>query len=227
MELARLKRQRATDEVYESLRQAVLNHVFQPGERLQLDEIAGKLGVSQTPVRNAVQKLASEGLIEIRPRSGTFVATLTKREIEETFELRRALECLAAERAISRMTAEDIAEMKSLVARMAEPVVDDTGLLRRQQWNTQFHAILIRASGNQRLQEMYDELRANIQIARIHVAEHNRGSRFDMEQAEHEAIIAALDARDLEALQQALTAHIDRAKVSLIGALQTQAAAGQ
>jgi DNA-binding GntR family transcriptional regulator len=227
MELTKLKRQRATDEVYEALRQAVLSHIFQPGERLQLEEIAAKLGVSQTPVRNAVQKLASEGLIEIRPRSGTYVATLTKQEIEETFELRRALECLAAERAIHRMGAAEVAEMKSLVARMAEPVTDDDGLVKRQAWNTQFHAILIRASGNQRLQQMYDELRANIQIARVHVAEHNRGSRFELEQAEHEGIIAAIEARDLEALQRNLTDHIHRAKSSLVAALSVQAAGGQ
>jgi GntR family transcriptional regulator, rspAB operon transcriptional repressor len=222
MELTRLTRNRANDEVYQCLRQAILNHVFRPGERLQLDEISAKLGVSQTPVRNAVQKLASEGLIEVRPRSGTFVATLKEQDIEETFELRRALECLAAERAITRMTAAEIDEMKHLVAQMAEPVADDSGLLARQAWNTQFHAILIRASGNERLHQMYDELRANIQIARIHVAEHNRGSRFDLEHAEHEAIVAALDARDLDGLKAALTAHIERAKTSLIAALKEQ-----
>jgi len=222
MELAKIKRQRANDEVYQSLRQAILNRVFTPGERLQIDEISAKLDVSQTPVRNAVQRLASEGLIEIRPRSGTFVATLTNRDIEETFELRIALECLAAERAIKRMGEDEIAAMKDLVSRMVEPVTDDGGLLRRQEWNTEFHAILIRAAGNQRLQQMYDELRANIQIARIHVAEHNRGSRFDLEHAEHEAIITALEARDLEALKANLTAHIDRARTSLIAALEEQ-----
>ncbi|MBI1790714.1 MAG: GntR family transcriptional regulator, partial [Acidobacteria bacterium] len=84
MELARLNRARATDEVYDALRQAVLSHLFQPGERLQVGEISAKLGVSPTPVRHAIQRLASEGLIEIRPRSGTFVASLTVPDIEET-----------------------------------------------------------------------------------------------------------------------------------------------
>jgi DNA-binding GntR family transcriptional regulator len=222
MELTRIKRQRATDEVYEALRQAILTCVFRPGERLRIPEISTKLGVSPTPVRHAVQRLASEGLIVINPRSGTFVASLSVRDIEETFELRSALECLAAERAIVRITPEDIRTMKHLVSKMTEPVTDDAGLLRHQECNTEFHAILIRISGNQRLQQMYDELRANIQIARIHVAEHNRGSRFDVEHAEHNAIIAALESRDLESLKHNLTAHIERARASLIAALSLQ-----
>ena len=77
MELTKISRQRATDEVYEALRQSILGHLFAPGERLQVEEIAAKLGVSLTPVRHAIQQLATEGLIEIKPRSGTFVAKLT------------------------------------------------------------------------------------------------------------------------------------------------------
>ena len=81
MKLRRITRKRATDEVYEALREAILTRGFKPGERLQVEEIAEKLGVSLTPVRHSVQRLCTEGLIEIRPRSGTFVATLTKDDI--------------------------------------------------------------------------------------------------------------------------------------------------
>ena len=88
MKLRRLTRKRATDEVYDTLREAILNRMFKPGERLQVDEIAERLGVSLTPVRHAIQQLATEGLIEIKPRSGTFVATLSLEEIEATFDVR-------------------------------------------------------------------------------------------------------------------------------------------
>ena len=107
MELTRLKRQRATDEVYQALRQSILGHLFAPGQRLQVEEIASKLGVSLTPVRHAIQQLATEGLIEIRPRSGTFIAQLTARDIEETSDIRCALECLAAEKAVSQKESDD------------------------------------------------------------------------------------------------------------------------
>jgi DNA-binding GntR family transcriptional regulator len=83
MELSRLKRERASDEAYEALRNGILGRMFKPGERLQVEEIADQLGVSLTPVRQAIQSLAAEGLIDIRPRSGTYVAQLSARDIRE------------------------------------------------------------------------------------------------------------------------------------------------
>src|SRR6266704_2236481 len=99
MELTKIRRERAVDAVYEALRQAIVSSLMKPGERLKVDELAQKLGVSLTPVRSAIQQLANEGLVEIRPRSGTFVASLSPRDVEETFEIRCALECLAGEKA--------------------------------------------------------------------------------------------------------------------------------
>ena len=78
MELAKIQRERAVDAVYQALRQAIVSSLMKPGERLNVDELAQKLGVSLTPVRSAIQQLANEGLVEIRPRSGTFVARVTK-----------------------------------------------------------------------------------------------------------------------------------------------------
>ena len=103
MQLTRLKRESAVDAVHNSLRQAILNSLLRPGERLDVSELAEKLGVSLTPVRNAVHLLASEGLVEIRPRSGTFVTVVTAEDVRETFDIRCALECLAAERAIANI----------------------------------------------------------------------------------------------------------------------------
>src|SRR6185295_5329524 len=108
MDLPVLTRRRATDEVYDVLRASILDHRFRPGERLFVDQIAAHLGVSLTPVRHALQQLATEGLVEIRPRSGTYVASLTDADISETFEIRRALEYLAAESAVSRIEDETL-----------------------------------------------------------------------------------------------------------------------
>ncbi|MBI1790522.1 MAG: GntR family transcriptional regulator [Acidobacteria bacterium] len=223
MELARLNRARATDEVYDALRQAVLSHLFQPGERLQVGEISAKLGVSPTPVRHAIQRLASEGLIEIRPRSGTFVASLTVPDIEETFEIRCALECLAAETAVLRLVDTDLARLRELLDVLREPIADEASLRRHEQANSEFHAVLLRASGNRRLQEIHESLKANIQIARVHVAEGYRGARWQQEQAEHEEIYAAAAARNTRALQDALRRHILRARQSLVATLRGSA----
>lgn len=220
MELTRLKRQRATDEVYEALRQSILGHLFEPGQRLQVEEIAAKLGVSLTPVRHAIQQLSTEGLIEIRPRSGTFIAQLTALDVEETSDIRCALECLAAETAVHRATASDIAELRLLAMRIA--TVSRTGEDRKQheQDNLRFHKLLIECSGNRRLAEMYESLNAHLQIARIHSQEADWAARLEVEKAEHEAIVAALEARDLTALVEALRHHILRARRSLAAGLE-------
>jgi len=219
MDLAKLSRRPATDEVYESLRQAIVAHGFQPGERLHIPEISAKLGVSATPVRQAIQKLAGEGLIEIHPRSGTYVASLTIQDIEDTFDIRCALECLAAEKAVQRISVEEMERMRELRDALRREVLDDESRQRHERDNSEFHAIIVRASGNRRLQEIHDSLKANIQIARVHVAEGYRDVPWDQERAEHEDIFAALEGRDGKRLEAALRAHIQRAKRSLIGGL--------
>jgi len=222
MELTKISRQRATDEVYEALRQSILGHLFAPGERLQVEEIAAKLGVSLTPVRHAIQQLATEGLIEIKPRSGTFVAKLTSRDVEETSDIRCALECLAAETAVQRVTEEEISELRAMVARIGAPVRNEQDRKRHEQDNLQFHRLLIGCSGNKRLGEMYESLNAHLQIARVHSRESDWETRLGVERAEHEAIVEALAERNLPTLVAELRRHILRARQSLAAGLKQE-----
>ncbi|MBL8242092.1 MAG: GntR family transcriptional regulator [Bryobacterales bacterium] len=228
MKLRRLTRKRATDEVYENLRDAILNRLFVPGERLQVDEIAERLGVSLTPVRHAIQQLATEGLIEIKPRSGTFVATLSLEDIEATFDVRIALECLAAEKAMNVVRPSDLQKLDELLELLRKPVTSEDVLRKHEKANSELHLLLIEAAGNRRLTEIYKGLNAHLTIARIHAAERNTREdprpaqeitkRFSAEQAEHEEIVAALKARDLPRMQAAVRKHIGRAKASLMDA---------
>jgi GntR family transcriptional regulator, rspAB operon transcriptional repressor len=221
MELVKLARRRTTDDVYHSLRNAILNRVFLPGERLQIPDIANKLGVSSTPLRHAIQRLSTEGLIVVHPRSGTFVATLDVNDIAETFDIRCALECLAAERAVEHVGENDVEHLRELLAGLASGVTTEAELRAHEQLNSEFHSSMVRLSGNRRLQELYESLEANIQIARVHLVEGYRGGRFDLEQREHEEIVAALQSCDVARLQHALRQHIQRAKGSLIQSLKT------
>ena len=222
MELTKLKRKRATDEVYEALRQAILGRTFKAGERLQVEEIAQKLGVSLTPVRHAIQQLATEGLIEIHPRSGTYVATLSAHDIEETFEIRCALECLAAEKALSHITDAKIARLRDLLRMLGEPIGTEMELKRHEKHNLELHRLIIDTAGNKRLAEMYESLNAHIKIARIHGAEAGGSGfaeRLAEEQAEHEAIVEAIASKDAPRVTAAMRKHIYRAKDALIGSL--------
>src|SRR4051812_2110376 len=219
MELVKLQRQRAVDAVYEALREGILDHLFKPGERLHVDELSEKLGVSLTPVRNAIQQLATEGLVEIRPRSGTFVANLSVQDIEETFDIRCALECLAAEKSTELIEPPELARLRDLLVSLNRPIHNSEGRRAHEQDNSEFHRILIKASRNRRLQEMYESLNAHLKIARIHGSEESWRSRLEEEHAEHEQIVTALENRDMNLVVAILRKHIYRAKDALIASL--------
>jgi DNA-binding GntR family transcriptional regulator len=222
MVLAKIQQRRAVDEVCDRLREAILNQRFAPGERLDIDGIASQLGVSLTPVRNAVETLAGEGLIEVRPRSGTFVASLSIEDVEEVLDLRCALECLAAEKAAARLTDADISKARSLVETLAAPIRDDGDRRTHENANSRLHQILIRAAGNRRLAEMYDRLNAHLVIARLHSGT-AWSDRLEQERAEHEQIAGAMARRDPAALRDALRSHILRAKDSLLSDIRIAA----
>jgi DNA-binding GntR family transcriptional regulator len=229
MEFNKLQRQRAVDEVYQALRQAIVSYHIKPGERLDVEELAGKFGVSLTPVRGALQQLSTEGLVEIRPRSGTFVASLTPQDVEETFELRCALECLAAENAVHKIGPPEVRRLKELLRSLRKPVRGDEDRKAHERDNSELHQIIVRASGNRRLEEMYNALNAHIKIARVHAADGKWPARLQEEQAEHEAIVAAIEKRDAAGLSQSLRKHVYRAKDALVTALrerEEQAPAG-
>jgi DNA-binding GntR family transcriptional regulator len=229
MEFTKLQRQRAADEVYQALRQAIVGYHIKPGERLDVEELSGKFGVSLTPVRGALQQLATEGLVEIRPRSGTFVASLTAQDVEETFQLRCALECLAVEQGIRNIGPQEVRRLKELVRSLRKPVVTEDDRKAHERDNSELHQIIVRSSTNRRLQENYDALNAHIKIARIHAADTGWRARLGEEQAEHEAIVAAIAKGEVDDLCKALRKHIYRAKDVLVAALrerESQAASG-
>ena len=229
MEFTKLQRQRAADEVYQALRQAIVGYHIKPGERLDVEELSGKFGVSLTPVRGALQQLATEGLVEIRPRSGTFVASLTAQDVEETFQLRCALECLAAELGIRNIGPQELRRLKELVRSLRKPVVTEDDRKAHERDNSELHQIIVRSCTNRRLQENYDALNAHIKIARIHAADGGWRARLGEEQAEHEAIVAAIAKGDVDGLCKALRKHVYRAKDVLVAALrerESQAVSG-
>jgi len=222
MEFTKLHRERAVDGVYKELRRAIVSYMLKPGERLNVEELARKMGVSLTPVRGAIQQLATEGLVEIKPRSGTFVASLTAQDVEETLQIRCALECLAGEEAVRRIGAADLGRMRELLRALAKPVAGDDDQRAHERDNSELHQILVRASGNRRLREIYEALNAHIKIARVHASESDWAARLPEEREEHEAIVAALEARDAEGVRTALRKHLYRAKDALVAALRSR-----
>jgi DNA-binding GntR family transcriptional regulator len=210
--LPKLDRTRASDSVFEVLRDSILTRVFRPGARLDVKAVANQLGVSPTPVKDAINRLAAEGLIDVRPRSGTFVAEISPQAVAETFEIRRALECLAAETLVPRITPELIARFEKLIDALELPVDDDDSRRLHDENNVEFHLLIVEASGNQ----LYHSLNAHLTIARIHLRRRPDAARLDQERREHRAIVDALAARHAKRLVEALGQHIKRAGVALV-----------
>lgn len=211
-----------SEQVYDYLRGAIMTGRFAPGERLNLDELVEQLKVSKMPVKEAVGRLAAEGLIDVQARRGTYISRVDARELAETFEVRRALEVLAGELAVERVAKADIAKLRRLITEMEEAAGRQDFRLHLEK-NFEFHGLIIGLSGNSKLIEVYQRLRAPIQIAGVHSRSENWLARVDQEQREHRAIVRALDQRDPEAVAKAMTEHLKRAKVSLVADVERTA----
>lgn len=146
----------AADLAYTTLRSGILAGRYPPGERLGEIEVAAEIGMSRTPVREALRRLDSEGLVEVLPNRGARVRTWTVDDLEQTYELRAVLEGLGARRAATRITADQLAELDRLAGEMVrcDPSLghrpagdfDDLAAL-----NGRFHAVIVTASGSSRL----------------------------------------------------------------------------
>ena len=129
------------DVVFQTLRQAILRGTLQPGERLMEIHLAQKLGVSRTPVREAVRKLESEGYVVMIPRKGTYVASLSIQDVNDVFEIRSALEGMAAYYAALRASEEEIQQVKDFVETGAR-LWETSDLARTVAEDIQFHSML-------------------------------------------------------------------------------------
>lgn len=210
-------RRRISDQVYDHILRAIIENRFRPGQRLSVPDLAEELDVSQMPVRQAIDRLSEEGLVDVRPRSGSFVAQADERDIAETFDIRRALDLLAAESAAEHVCESDISELEDLIRRMDRAAAKGgEGMQAHDRLNWEFHLFIVRLSGNERLYEMYDQLNAHLKIASVHVSNRDWAARVPLAQREHREMVEALRHRSADHLGGVLARHVERAKVALI-----------
>lgn len=148
--------------VFETLREAIINGTLKPGERMMEIQLAEQLGVSRTPVREAIRKLELEGFVVMIPRKGAYVAGISLKDIADVFEVRAAMEALAAGLAAERITAEELEEMERLLVRIGEHI-EANRLEEVVEMDTLFHEALYKASRNLKLEQILQNLREQIQ----------------------------------------------------------------
>lgn len=194
-----------SDEVYEAVKALIMDHAIAPGHRVTIDTISRQLDVSPTPVREALARLESDGLVVKRPMAGyTTTPLLTPAEYEQLFEVRLLLECAAAARAARTWDPRSPVEFPALPA-----PTDDPGYAGHAAFTAAdgaFHDAVAIASGNSMLRDAITRLHSHLHVHRISFP----GAAST--QAEHDAIVAAIGARDEPAAADAMRRHLEAAR---------------
>ena len=207
--LPQIPQQQLRGQVYEILRAGILQQQFPPGARLDLEQLESAMGISRTPLKEALQRLEAEGLVEVIARLGTYVSKLNVEGAIELFDLRQVLEVGAVPRILERATDEDIARILGLNDDLVQLL--DTGpyeeiVVEFIERDRIFHNSLIALAGNQALANSYKGVNTHLQIARVNTSFVR--SQSNATSNEHNLIVDSLASRDEQRLQLALTEHI-------------------
>lgn len=194
--------------VFVTLRRQILRGELKPGERLMEISLAKRLGVSRTPIREAIRKLEHEGLVVMIPRRGAHVAEITRQELNDVLEVRLSLEILAIEKAVDRMKEPEIRKLKRAEAEFAELVErDDVDLTELGEADEHFHDVIYEGTGNRRLIQILNNLREQMYRFRVEYmkTKNIRQTLVD----EHDAIVRAVESHDKEEAVRLTRLHID------------------
>jgi DNA-binding GntR family transcriptional regulator len=195
------------EQIANQLRRDILRGTLAPGDSLKERDKSAELGVSRTPMREAIRIVAREGLIELRPARSPIVAMPSVKQITDDVEVLLAVEKLSAELACDRATTAEIDDIAKIVQRMADNF-DTMDRLDMFEIDMSFHAAIARASHNSPLAEIHSRFLARLWRARFLSAVQRRNRASVIEQ--HSAIVAAMRARDAGAIRTAIGVHLDR-----------------
>jgi len=201
------------DVVFEHLRNSILNGELKPLERLMEVQLAEQLGVSRTPVREAIRKLELEGLVIMVARKGAYVADVSVKDILDVLEVRCVLEGLAASLAAERMTEEELEKLELISYNFKRHVEnnDTEGMIEK---DMQFHDQIIQATRNPKLIQIAQSLQEQVQRFRItYFSEYSNTKELLME---HQAILEAIANRDAAMAQKVAQQHIDMLEQTIV-----------
>lgn len=237
--LAPLPIANASEVAFQTIRQAIIDGLLEPGQRLREVALARQLGISATPVREALARLQQEGLIEFEPRRGAVVPKLAPEDIAEVYELRELLEAHAARCAACRLlpapagvaVAPPVSspsaspDSLALLAQLSQLVEEGERLVvaRRvadyNRLDVRFHQTLMDLAGNRRLRRVFDTVHAQVQAVRLRAI--TLPGRPARSQEEHARLVAAIERADAAAAEAEIRHHVSSVKDDVLTALQT------
>ncbi len=193
------------DVVFTTLRQAILRGELKPGERLMEIQLANKLGVSRTPIREAIRKLELEGLVLMIPRKGAEVAEITEKNLRDVLEVREALEILAVQLACDKITEVEIDALRSAAVEF-EGVIETNDITKIAEADVMFHDIVYEATDNRRLIQLLSNLRE--QMYRYRVEYLKKEEMRPQILKEHQELIIKLAEKDKNGAAENICKHI-------------------
>lgn len=191
--------------VFQQLKNSILAGEFENGAELREIALSKKLGVSRTPIREALRQLEQEGLVEIYPNRGAYVKGITYKDVEDIFRIRARLEGLCAEMAVSSITQEQLDKLDEIIllSKFYEKKKDMEHLLKM---DSQFHEVLFESCGSKMLEHQLKDYHQYVQKARLRSLK--RQERAKKSTMEHEEILDAIKARDAQKADELATRHI-------------------
>ena len=207
------------DVVFHTLRRGIMQGDLKPGERLMEIKLANRLGVSRTPIREAIRMLELEGLVVMIPRKGAQVAEITEKDLKDVLEVRMGLEELAVKFACQRITEEQLDNLYH-ASRKFEEAVKREDLTELAQADVDFHDLIYKATGNERLVQLLNNIREQMYRYRVEYLkdEEIRGSLVQ----EHDTLLEKLSQRDLEGAKQVTQSHIERQQAYILETIYSQ-----
>lgn len=207
------------DVVFNTLRQAILTGELKPGERLMEIHLANKLGVSRTPIREAIRKLELEGLVTMIPRRGAEVAQITEKSMNDVLEVRRAVDALCVELACERISDEELERLKAACDDFAEQV-KTKDVKKIAQADVALHNIIVEATGNQRLISLVNTLSEQMYRYRFEYIKDFTQHESLIE--EHRVIYESIVKKDKKTAADAAKLHIDNQEKAIIAQIRLE-----
>ena len=189
------RHQTLREKILETIRDAILKGSLKPGERVSEPDLAERFGISRTPIREAFRQLESEGYLEVIPRKGAVVASLSERDIEEFYAIKILLEGFAARMAAENLAAKDIERLETINERLKQ-IAKDGDVKNFFRVHNEFHEVFIKAAGNEKLYEMINQL--VMRFKRLRLASLAHPGRMEISVEEHRNMIEAFKQRDGE-----------------------------
>ncbi len=207
------------DVVFNTLRQAILTGELKPGERLMEIHLANRLGVSRTPIREAIRKLELEGLVTMIPRRGAEVAQITEKSMIDVLEVRRTLDALCVELACQRITEQEV-NLLRMACEGFEQAVKTKDVKRIAQADVALHDIIVRATGNDRLVQLVNNL--SEQMYRYRFEYIKDFSQHEKLVEEHRIIYDSIVKKDIDTACMAAKLHIDNQEKAIMNQIRLE-----